>query len=77
MLQEKNITRQEQVDMYMDCEKIVLINMLIEANKHLKAINYNCCCVEFKTVELDPETAKSLNDFCNKQGKKEMSYPTK
>jgi len=32
------------------------------------------CCTEFETVDLDPEIAKSLNDFCNKQGKKQ---PTK
>jgi len=30
------MTRQEQVDMYMDLEKIALVNMLIEANKHIK-----------------------------------------
>ena len=38
------------------------------------AINFTHCCAEFKTVGLDPEIAKSLNEFCNKQGKKE---PTK
>ena len=43
-------------------------------DKRYKAINFTHCCTEFKTVDLDPEIANSLNEFCNKQGKKE---PTK
>ena len=35
MIQEVNMTKQEQVDMYMKCSKKELIEMLIEANKHL------------------------------------------
>tara|TARA_R110002124_G_C8812611_1_gene503317 strand:+ start:728 stop:973 length:246 start_codon:yes stop_codon:yes gene_type:complete len=44
------------------------------AEIEVAAINYPRCCTEFKTVDLDPEIANSLNEFCNKQGKKE---PTK
>ena len=36
MVQEIEMTKKEQLDMYMKCSKKELCKMLIEANRHLK-----------------------------------------